>query len=176
MCRYCINLSITLSDILKLILKRQQFLASFSWALCSFIISLPSSEVCCGQRHSHRSIALLCRRREDERRHQFFRWFGQVRRDGGNAVSQHQVPRAARKDVVSGQTLGETFSPILWSDDQWSVEKSSSIPSPFSLKASQWWEEPWPSTYRKPLYEGCQSIHRWWCNIYENSLCIQPCW
>uniref|UniRef100_A0A8C4ING3 DEAD/H (Asp-Glu-Ala-Asp/His) box helicase 11 n=1 Tax=Dicentrarchus labrax TaxID=13489 RepID=A0A8C4ING3_DICLA len=30
---------------------------------------------------------------------------------------------------------------------------------PFIL-ASQWREEPWPSTDRKPLHEGCQSIHR----------------
>lgn len=28
------------------------------------------------------------------------------------------------------------------------------------LKASQWREESWPSTDRKPLHEGCQSVHR----------------
>lgn len=98
-----------------------------------FIHRLPSSEVCCRQRCSHGSLAVLCSWREDERRHQFLRRLGQVRRDGGNAISQHQVPRAAGKDVLSGQTLGAIFSPILWKNDETSVEKSPSISSTFSL-------------------------------------------
>lgn len=30
----------------------------------------------------------------------------------------------------------------------------------FHLKASQWREESWSGTNRKPLHEGCQSVHR----------------
>lgn len=61
-----------------------------------------------------------------------------------------------------------------WSDDCWKV--TIDLIYLFSLKASQWREESWSSTYRKPLYEGGQSIHRWWFNMYKSSLFIQPCW
>lgn len=171
-CKYCIDFSILFSAASEAAPVFSQFFSSIM-----FIHRLPSSEVCCGQRRSHGSLAVLCSWREDERRHQFLRRLGQVRRDGGNAISQHQVPGAAGKDVLSGQTLGAIFSPSRWkkwSDECWKV--TIDLISLFSLKASQWWEKSWSSTYRKPLYEGCQSIHRWWLNIFNRSLFILPCW
>lgn len=106
-CKYCIDFSIAFSAEAASV-----FIQFFSSIM--FIHHLPLSEVCCGQRRSHGSLAVLCSWREDERRHQFLRRLGQVRRDGGNAISQHQVPGAAGKDVLSGQTLGAIFSPSRW--------------------------------------------------------------
>lgn len=103
MCSYCIDFSVTFSAGSEATPVFSRFFSSIMF------IHLPSSEVCCRQRCSHGSLAVLCSWREDERRHQFLRWLGQVRGDGGNAVSQHQVSRAAGKDVLFGQTLGEIF-------------------------------------------------------------------
>ena len=89
--------------------------------------------------------------------------------DGGNAVSQHQVPRAAGKDALSGQTHGET-PPVsavrlhcVYKQEQdhkstgmqFAVSVITVLFYAFSISASQWREEPRPSTDRKPLHEGC---------------------
>lgn len=143
-----------------------------------FIHHLPSSAVCCWQRHSHRSVAILCRRGKDERRHQLLRWLGQVRGDGGNAVSQHQVPRAAGEDVLSGQTLGELFSPNLGSQCKKKVEKLQSISPPpplFFWKPHSGGKSPGQALVENLCMKAVnQSIgekqHFW------NLNCIPPCW
>lgn len=43
---------------------------------------------------------------------------------------------------------------------KWSPSSVSTQLCFVSLVASRWRKEPWPSTDRKPLHEGCQSIYR----------------